>query len=134
MTTQTSSLVVLLSLLSSFISSNSTEVAVWNCRGGLEQKLNEIQLLFHLSNCDILVLNETFRRSRTRWPSYFPPRFVTYSSDKCRSHQHNHKYPCTFSSNKNPSILIQKFCFVLNGQPQDNPIVSGLNDSHPGGL
>ena len=51
----------------------SLRVAVWNCRGGLELKLNEIQLLFRLSNCDILVLNETFRRPGTRWPSYFPP-------------------------------------------------------------
>ncbi len=53
--------------------SSSLRVAVWNCRGGLELKLNEIQLLFRLSNCDILVLNETFRRPGTRWPSYFPP-------------------------------------------------------------
>jgi hypothetical protein len=62
----------------------SLKIAVWNCRGGIETKLNEIQNLFRVSNCDILVLNETFRRPGVPWPSYFPP-LIAESTDHSNS-------------------------------------------------
>lgn len=62
----------------------SLNIAVWNCRGGIESKLVELQHLFRISNCDVLVLNETFRRPGVPWPSYFPP-LIAESTDQSNS-------------------------------------------------
>jgi len=51
----------------------SLKIAVWNCRGGLRDKLDWFDFLFRVSDCDLLILNETFRKPGTPWPSYFPP-------------------------------------------------------------
>ena len=51
---------------------HSLKIAVWNCRG-IAQKTISINAFFDHSNVDILILNETFRRAKTPWPSYLPP-------------------------------------------------------------
>lgn len=43
----------------------SLTFAVWNCRGGIRDKLYWLDCLFRTSNCDVLVLNETFRKAGT---------------------------------------------------------------------
>lgn len=47
-------------------------IGLWNCRG-LQTKEQEIWDLLATSSADILVLNETFRPSRTPWPTRWPP-------------------------------------------------------------
>ena len=48
-------------------------VGVWNCQGGIHDKLPELTTLFSLGKLDLLILNETFRRPNASWPSFFPP-------------------------------------------------------------
>lgn len=45
---------------------------MWNCRG-LATKSHSIHDLFSTSKADLIILNETFRRARTPWPSNLPP-------------------------------------------------------------
>ena len=50
----------------------SLKIAVWNCRG-VASKSHTIRNLFLTTGADLLVLNETFRRAHTPWPSDLPP-------------------------------------------------------------
>ena len=50
----------------------SIKIAVWNCRG-VASKSHSVRILFASSGADILILNETFRRSSTPWPGDLPP-------------------------------------------------------------
>ena len=48
-------------------------IGVWNIRGNIPDKINEIHRFFQSSSCDILVLNETFRTPNSSWPRSHPP-------------------------------------------------------------
>ena len=58
----------------------SLKIAVWNCRG-IAPKTQAISSLFEVYDFDLLVLNETFRRAKTPWPSYLPPCLAEATSD-----------------------------------------------------
>ena len=48
-------------------------IGVWNIRGNIPDKINEMHRFFQSSSCDILVLNETFRTPNSSWPRSHPP-------------------------------------------------------------
>lgn len=48
------------------------KIAMWNCRG-LKSKFHDIWNLMETLDADIVILNETFRSSKTIWPSKLPP-------------------------------------------------------------
>lgn len=94
----------------------SLKIAVWNCRGGIESKLNELKTLFLLSNCDILILNETFRRPGVPWPSYFPP-LLAESTDHSISVT---RCPAGVAVVANPSRIRNIKSFSLLEPPSDD--------------
>ena len=58
----------------------SLKIVVWNCRG-IQHKKISINSLFEVSNADIIILNETFRKPRVPWPSDLPPCLAEATSE-----------------------------------------------------
>lgn len=78
----------------------SLKIAVWNCRGMHNKELS-IRSLLTLTNVDILVLNETFRRPQTPWPTDLPPCLAEATSQSAS----NSRFPNGVAVIANPRSL-----------------------------